>query len=147
MNSTVSFALGVVTGVLTGFIGSVLSPLGTGNASSASDLRKKIDEVLFDLDEFVKYTPQDLRGLDFGSAVAFATDLKRSLESLRWYWFFRRLLGLPSKKDLRAAIEKLTEITTLITPQPGLYDEDRAGKSLPIGSEVQHLLRRRWSVF
>jgi hypothetical protein len=53
----VSFALGVVTG----FLGSVLSPLAKENASAALDLRKKIDEVLFALDEFVNSTPQDLR--------------------------------------------------------------------------------------
>jgi hypothetical protein len=143
MNSTVSFALGVGTG----FLGSVLSPLAKENASAALDLRKQIDGVLFVLDDFVNFTPQDLRIAEIGFAEKFATNLRRSLESVRWHWFFRWWLGLPSKKDLRTAIEKLSEITTLNTPKPGLYRFEYAAGSLPIGREVKHLLRRRRSIF
>jgi hypothetical protein len=147
MNSTVSLAVSYVLGVVTGFLGSVLSALARENASAALDLRKKIDEILSTLNDFVELTRQDLRRLNFGFADGFAIDLRRSLDSLRWHWFFRWWLGLPSKKDLQVAIEKLSEITTLITPKQGLYDFDRAEQSIPIGKEVKHLLRHRWSVF
>jgi hypothetical protein len=74
----VSFALGVVTG----FLGSVLSPLAKENASAALDLRKKIDEVLFALDEFVNSTPQDLRCTVF-SGIRRLPLIKRGKDTLR----------------------------------------------------------------
>ena len=135
----VFYVLGLFTGVLT--------PLATNNVSAALGLRKKIDDVLFDLDGFLKYKPRDLRNIQADFAVEMATDLRKTLESMRWYLVFQFLLGLPSKKDLRAAIDKLSEITSRLQPKPGLADFDRMGESLPIGREVKELLRRRWSVF
>jgi hypothetical protein len=130
-------------------------PSGTIKASGRRErrelpvwnLRKKIADAVFDLDEFLKYEPRNLRNVrgDFGKDLAL--ELRQGLHSMWRYRFFKFWLGLPPKKDLRAAVEKLSEITLCLELKPGLVDFDRMGQALPIGREVRMLLRRRWSVF
>jgi hypothetical protein len=141
---------GVISGVgiyLLGLLTGILMPLAKDNASAALAIRKKIDDALFDLDEFLKLEPSDLRNIPADFAEKLALELRQDLHSMRWYRFFKFWLGLPPEKDLRAAIEKLSEITLRLHPKPGLYDFEYAGEALPIGREVKMLLRRRWSVF
>ena len=141
---------GVLSGIgiyLLGLLTGILMPLAKDHASAALAIRKKIDDALFDLDEFLKLEPSDLRNIPADFAEKLALELRQDLHSMRWHRFFKFWLGLPPEKDLRAAIEKLSEITLRLHPKPGLYDFEHAGEALPIGREVKMLLRRRWSVF
>jgi hypothetical protein len=141
---------GVISGIgiyLLGLLTGILMPLAKDNASAALAIRKKIDDTLFDLDEFLKLDPSDLRNIPADFAEKLALELRQDLHSMRWYRFFKFWLGLPPEKDLRAAIEKLSEITLRLHPKPGQYDFEYAGEALPIGREVKMLLRRRWSLF
>jgi hypothetical protein len=143
MNSAISGIGLYLLGLLTG----ILMPLAKDNASAALDLRKKIGDALFDLDEFLKLEPRDLRNIPADFAEKLALELRQDLHSMRWYRFFKFWLGLPREKDLRAAIGKLSEITLRLQPKPGLCNFEYAGEALPIAKEVKILLRHRWSVF
>ena len=66
---------GVISGIgiyLLGLLTGILMPLAKDNASAALAIRKKIDDTLFDLDEFLKLDPSDLRNIpaDFAEKLA-----------------------------------------------------------------------------
>src|SRR5260221_4590223 len=75
------------------------------------------------------------------------SDLKQTFASVRWYRFFEFWLGLPSKNDVRAAIEKLSEMTRCLrSAMPdGRFDLERRAQAPTLGREVKELLKRRRS--
>jgi hypothetical protein len=66
---------------------------------------------------------------------------------VQWYRFFEFWLGLPSKNDVRAAIEKLSEMTRCLrSAMPdGRFDLERRAQAPTLGREVMELLKRRRS--
>jgi len=105
-------------GVVTGLMGGVLTPLAATNASLALELRSTIDGILHQLDEILdKYKdPYELALVQEQFFEELGSDLKQTLASVRWYRFFEFWLGLPSKNDVRAAIEKPVSYTHLTLP-------------------------------
>src|SRR5260221_14768363 len=103
------YLLGVATGLATG----VLPRLAASNAALALELRSTIDGILHQLDEILdKYKdPYELALVQEQFFEELGSDLKHTFASVRWYRFFEFWLGLPSKNDVRAAIEKLSEMT------------------------------------
>jgi hypothetical protein len=126
INIILSYVFAVLTGVLTG---SLLVPLLTNNANSAVELRKKIQEVLRRMDQYQKVKPGTLREQLFEEL---SSDLKQALVPVRWYPIFKFLLGLPSNHDVRAAIEKLSEMTRClraIQPDGHHFDLERRAQA------------------
>jgi hypothetical protein len=135
------YLLGVLTGAL--------APLAHSNASIAIELRSKINEVVYDLDAILEYEPRDLIRINSGFFGELGSDLERIFASARWYWFFKFWLGFPAKKDIRAAIEKLSEMTRRLLPVESLPIDlqRRRTEVLGLGREVREHLKRRWSLF
>jgi hypothetical protein len=149
MNNVISgigvYLLGVATGLATG----VLTPLAATNAAFALELRSTIDGILHQLDEILdKYKdPYELPLVQEQFFEELGSDLKQTFASVRWYRFFEFWLGLPSKNDVRAAIEKLSEMTRCLrSAMPdGRFDLERRAQAPTLGREVKELLKRRRS--
>ena len=95
-----------------------MTPLAATNASLALELRSTIDGILHQLDEILdKYKdPYELALVQEQFFEELGSDLKQTLASVRWYRFFEFWLRLPSKTDVRAAIEKLSDMTRCLGP-------------------------------
>jgi hypothetical protein len=151
VNSIISgiglYLLGVVTGLMSG----VLTPLAAMNASLALELRSTIDGILHQLDEILgKYKdPYKLALIQEQFFEELGSNLKQTLASVRWYRFFEFWLGLPSKTDVRAAVEKLSEMTRClgVAMHDGRFDFERRAQLPILGREVKELLKRRRSPF
>ena len=149
MNNVISgigvYLLGVATGLAIG----VLTPLAATNAALALELRSTIDGILHQLDEILdKYKdPYKLALVQEQFFEELGSDLKQTFASVRWYRFFEFWLGLPSKNDVRAAIEKLSEMTRCLrSAMPdGRFDLERRAQAPTLGREVKELLKRRRS--
>jgi len=119
------------------------------NAALALELRSTIDGILHQLDEILdKYKdPYELALVQEQFFEELGSDLKQTFASVRWYRFFEFWLGLPSKNDVRAAIEKLSEMTRCLrSAMPdGRFDLERRAQAPTLGREVKELLKRRRS--
>src|SRR5260221_733885 len=129
MNNVISGLAYHMFGFAPGLAAGFLTPLAATNAALALELRSTIDGILHQLDEILdKYKdPYELALVQEQFFEELGSDLKQTFASVRWYRFFEFWLGLPSKNDVRAAIEKLSEMTRCLrSAMPdGPFDPER----------------------
>jgi hypothetical protein len=78
-----------------------------------------------------------------------SSDLKEAVDPVRWYPLCQLSLGLPSKRDIRTAIDKLSEMESChyaVRPD-NRWDTGHQARTPVLAKEVKQILKRRWSPF